>query len=36
MNHLTNANSGAVIIGYDGDGNRVKKTVSGTTTYFLY
>jgi RHS repeat-associated protein len=35
LDHLTNVNSGAIIIGYDGDGNRVKKTVGGTTTYYL-
>ena len=35
MNHLTNANGGSVVIGYDGDGNRAKKTVGGTTTYYL-
>jgi RHS repeat-associated protein len=35
LNHLTNANGGAVLLVYDGDGNRVAKTVSGTTTYYL-
>jgi RHS repeat-associated protein len=35
LNHLTNANSGAVLIWYDGDGNRVKKTVGTTATFFL-
>lgn len=35
MNHLTNFNNGAVLIGYDGDGNRAKKTVNGTTTCYL-
>jgi RHS repeat-associated protein len=35
LNHLTNFNSGTVLISYDGDGNRVKKTKSGTTTYYL-
>jgi RHS repeat-associated protein len=37
LNHLTNANTGAISIAYDGDGNRVKKTVSttGVTTYYL-
>ena len=35
LNHLTNANSGGVIIGYDGDGNRVSKKVGSTTTYYL-
>jgi len=34
-NHLTSMNSGAVSIVYDGDGNRVAKTVSGVTTYYL-
>jgi RHS repeat-associated protein len=33
MNHLTNA--GGIVMTYDGDGNRVSKTVSGTTTYYL-
>jgi len=35
LNHPTNVNSGTVLIVYDGDGNRVKKTVGGTTTYYL-
>ena len=35
LNHLTNVNSGTVRIIYDGDGNRVAKTVGGTTTYYL-
>jgi RHS repeat-associated protein len=35
MNHLTNFNSGAVSMVYDGDGNRVTKKKSGTTTYYL-
>jgi RHS repeat-associated protein len=34
-NHLTNFNNGAVIFVYDRDGNRVRKTVSGVTTYYL-
>jgi RHS repeat-associated protein len=34
-NHLTSMNSGAVTIVYDGDGNRVAKTVSGVTTQYL-
>ena len=34
-NHLTNMNGGAVTIVYDGDGNRVAKTVSGVTTKYL-
>ena len=35
MNHLTNFNNGAVLMTYDGDGNRASKTVTGTTTYYL-
>jgi RHS repeat-associated protein len=35
LNHLTNMNNGAVLITYNGDGYRVKKTVGGTTTYYL-
>jgi RHS repeat-associated protein len=35
MNHVTNVNSGAILIAYDGDGNRASKTVAGTTTYYL-
>jgi len=35
LNHVTNANNGAILIGYDGDGNRVSKRVGGTTTYYL-
>jgi RHS repeat-associated protein len=34
-NHLTSQDSGAVTIAYDGDGNRVSKTTSGTTTKYL-
>ena len=34
-NRLTDVNSGAILIAYDGDGNRVKKTVGTTTTYYL-
>jgi RHS repeat-associated protein len=34
-NHLKNENSGAVTIVYDGDGNRVSKTVGGITTKYL-
>ena len=34
-NHLTNYNAGTATFVYDGDGNRVRKTVSGTTTYYL-
>lgn len=32
---LTNVNSGAVLIAYNGDGARVRKTVGAVTTYFL-
>jgi RHS repeat-associated protein len=35
LNHLTNVNNGAVLLAYDGDGNRVSKTVGGVTTYYL-
>jgi RHS repeat-associated protein len=35
LNRMTNMNSGAVLIWYDGDGNRMKKTVGSTTTYYL-
>jgi RHS repeat-associated protein len=35
LNHLTNANHGAVLLTYDGDGNRVSKTVGGVTTCYL-
>jgi hypothetical protein len=34
-NHLVSMNGGAVQIVYDGDGNRVKKTVGGVTTQYL-
>lgn len=34
-NRLTNYNSGAVTFVYDGDGYRVRKTVSGVTTFYL-
>lgn len=34
-NHLVSMNSGAVQIVYDGQGNRVKKIVSGLTTQYL-
>ena len=34
-NHLTSADGGAVTIVYDGDGNRVRKTVGGVTTSYL-
>jgi RHS repeat-associated protein len=35
QNQLVSMNGGAVQIMYDGDGNRVAKSVSGVTTYFL-
>ena len=34
-NRLTSMNAGAVTIQYDGDGNRVAKTVDGVTTRYL-
>lgn len=34
-NHLATENGTAVTVIYDGDGNRVSKTVSGTTTAYL-
>ncbi len=34
-NRLTNFNSGTAVFVYDGDGNRVRKTVGGVTTYYL-
>ncbi len=34
-NRLKSMNSGAVTIVYDGDGNRVAKTVGGVTTHYL-
>jgi len=34
-NHLTSMNGSAVTIVYDGDGNRVAKTVNGVTTRYL-
>lgn len=34
-NHLTSLNNSAVMFAYDGDGNRVSKTVSGVTTNYL-
>ena len=34
-NHLTSLNNGAVTYVYDGDGNRVAKTVGGVTTNYL-
>ena len=37
LNHLANANSGAVLLWYDGDGNRQRKQVtSGSTTNTFY
>ncbi len=37
MNHMTNviSSSTEALMTYDGDGNRVSKTVNGTTTYYL-
>jgi len=35
LNHLTNVNSGQILFTYDGDGNRMSKTVGGVTTYYL-
>jgi RHS repeat-associated protein len=35
LDHLTDVNSGQIMLAYDGDGNRVSKTVNGTTTYYL-
>jgi RHS repeat-associated protein len=34
-NRLTSLNNGAAVFTYDGDGNRVSKTVGGTTTNYL-
>lgn len=34
-NHLTNYNNGSATYVFDGDGDRVRKTVSGVTTYYL-
>ena len=34
-NHLSSMNGGAVKLFYDGDGNRVAKTVGGVTTWYL-
>ncbi|MGA3080440.1 MAG: RHS repeat-associated core domain-containing protein, partial [Terracidiphilus sp.] len=34
-NHMTSANGGQVTMIYDGDGNRVAKTVGGVTTQYL-
>jgi YD repeat-containing protein len=35
MNRMTKFNGGAVTVVYDGDGNRVSKTVGGVTTQYL-
>ena len=35
MNHLINVNNGQITYIYDGDGNRVSKTVGNTTIYYL-
>lgn len=35
LDHLTNVNSGEIVMTYDGDGDRMSKTVNGTTTYYL-
>jgi RHS repeat-associated protein len=37
LNRLTGATNGSatILLGYDGDGHRVKKSVGGTTTYYL-
>jgi RHS repeat-associated protein len=37
MNHITNAtiNGSQVVMTYDGDGNRVSKTMAGVTVYYL-
>jgi len=35
FNRLTNVNNGQIVIAYDGDGNRVSKTIGGVTTYYL-
>jgi RHS repeat-associated protein len=35
LNHLTNITSPSVLLGYDGDGNRVSKTVGGTNFFYL-
>jgi RHS repeat-associated protein len=34
-NHLIGVSNGALTIVYDGDGNRIQKTVGGNTTYYL-
>jgi len=35
VNHLVNVNNGQILLTYDGDGNRVSKTVNGLRTYYL-
>jgi RHS repeat-associated protein len=35
QNHMTSMNNGQVTMVYDGDGNRVAKTVNGVTTQYL-
>jgi RHS repeat-associated protein len=35
QNHMTSMNNGQVTMVYDGDGNRVSKTVNGITTQYL-
>jgi len=35
LDRLVSRDNGAVLLGYNGDGARVKKTVGGTTTFYL-
>ena len=35
LNHLTNVNNGAILMTYDGDGNRASKKLGATTTFYL-
>jgi RHS repeat-associated protein len=35
LDRLVSGDGGAVLLGYNGDGARVKKTVGGTTTFYL-
>ena len=35
LNNVTNVNNGAALLTYDGDGNRLKKTVGSATTYYV-
>ena len=35
LDHIINVNTGAIVIAYDGDGNRVTKTVGSVTTDYL-